>query len=139
MFFTNAHVCTAAATTIAGTVTTPISITCPKCATKKDGKRTCCGRGGSWFQNCGDPGDSKFDHTWFQGIQACKDSASGAAQEQAMLSNQTTASQQNTIGSAPSSVKNVYGTHTVNSRAYDKLSNICTSISLFLSTLLLYI
>ena len=46
---------------------------CPKCGvTKKSGKRSCCARGGAWFENCGDPGDSKFDHTWDEGVGACK-------------------------------------------------------------------
>ena len=52
--------------------TTVISA-CTKCGTiKKSGKRSCCARGGAWFKNCGDAGDTKFDHTWVQGIQACK-------------------------------------------------------------------
>ena len=46
---------------------------CGKCArTKKSGKNSCCARGGAWFKNCGDAGDMKFDHTWAEGIQACK-------------------------------------------------------------------
>ena len=46
---------------------------CPKCvATKSSGERSCCARGGAWFKNCGDVGDTKFDHTWAEGIQACK-------------------------------------------------------------------
>ena len=48
---------------------------CPKCgAIKKSGERerSCCARGGAWFKNCGDVGDTKFDHTWAEGIQACK-------------------------------------------------------------------
>ena len=46
---------------------------CSKCGiTKKSGKRSCCARGGSWFNNCGDAGDMQFDHTWAEGIQACK-------------------------------------------------------------------
>ena len=46
---------------------------CPKCSTvKKSGMRSCCARGGGWFKNCGDVGDTKFDHTWAEGIQACK-------------------------------------------------------------------
>ena len=46
---------------------------CPKCSdNKKSGALSCCARGGSWFKNCGDAGDSKFDHTWAEGIQACK-------------------------------------------------------------------
>merc|ERR1712224_82064 len=52
----------------------PSSQVCPKCGTnKQNGKRSCCARGGSWFNNCGDVGDSTFEHTWGEGIQACKD------------------------------------------------------------------
>ena len=47
---------------------------CPKCGTtKKSGKHSCCARGGSWFKKCGDGDDTKFDHTWVEGMQACKD------------------------------------------------------------------
>ena len=46
---------------------------CTKCGNiKKSGKRSCCARGGAWFKNCGDIGEKKFDHTWTEGIQACK-------------------------------------------------------------------
>ena len=46
---------------------------CPKCGTlKKSGKRSCCAPGAAWFSNCGGSGDAKFDHTWTEGIQACK-------------------------------------------------------------------
>ena len=46
---------------------------CLECGTiKKSGKRSCCARGGAWFKNCGDVGDTKSDHTWAEGIQACK-------------------------------------------------------------------
>ena len=49
------------------------STTCPKCGTMKNSKKlSCCVRGGAWFKNCGDVGDSKFDHTWPEGVQACK-------------------------------------------------------------------
>ena len=45
---------------------------CTKCGiTKKSGKMSCCGHGGSWFGNCGSAGDTKFDHTWYEGLQAC--------------------------------------------------------------------
>ena len=48
---------------------------CRKCgAIKKSGKLSCCARGGAWFKNCGDVGDTKFGHTWAEGVQACKDS-----------------------------------------------------------------
>ena len=46
---------------------------CPKCGTaKKSGKLSCCARGGSWFRKCGDALEANFDHTWVEGIQACK-------------------------------------------------------------------
>ena len=45
---------------------------CSKCGIlKKSGKLSCCARGGVWFKNCGDAGDSNFDHTWVEGMQAC--------------------------------------------------------------------
>ena len=49
------------------------STACPQCGSaNKSGKRSCCARGGAWFQNCGDTGDTQFDHTWTEGIQACE-------------------------------------------------------------------
>ena len=33
---------------------------------------SCCGRGGSWFGNCGSNGDTRHNHTWSEGLQACK-------------------------------------------------------------------
>ena len=46
---------------------------CPQCgAIGKSGKYSCCGRGGSWFGNCGGVGHIKLGHTWYEGIQACK-------------------------------------------------------------------
>ena len=61
-------------TSTLGTSTPAVgSSTCPKCVTtKKSGKLSCCARGGAWYKNCGDAGDSNFDHTWGEGIQACK-------------------------------------------------------------------
>ena len=54
------------------TGTTTIAV-CPSCGTiKKSGKKSCCGRGGSWFENCGGTGNAKYPHTWYDGIQACK-------------------------------------------------------------------
>ena len=50
---------------------------CTKCGTtKKSGKRSCCARGGAWFKKCGYAGDAKLDHTWAEGILACRGSAS---------------------------------------------------------------
>ena len=38
----------------------------------KNGKLSCCARGGEWFDNCGDDGDTNFDHTWAEGAAACE-------------------------------------------------------------------
>ena len=49
---------------------------CAKCGyIRKSGKLSCCAHGGDWFKNCGNAGDTKFEHTWSEGIQACKDAA----------------------------------------------------------------
>ena len=54
------------------TAAPPPSTTCANCGTiKKTGQPSCCVRGGDWFKKCGNAGDSKFDHTWNEGIQAC--------------------------------------------------------------------
>ena len=46
---------------------------CPKCGiVKKSGTRSCCAPGGAWFNNCGDAGDTQLDHTWAEGVQACR-------------------------------------------------------------------
>ena len=45
---------------------------CSQCARIKDTSRySCCARGGAWFNNCGGS-DSSFDHTWSEGLQACR-------------------------------------------------------------------
>merc|ERR1719201_917096 len=55
------------------TTTTTIRSVCPKCGSiKKSGRTSCCGHGGSWFGDCGSPGNTKFHHTWYKGIQSCK-------------------------------------------------------------------
>ena len=64
---------------------------CPNCATNNAGKHSCCARGGAWFKNCGDVGETQFDHTWSEGIQACKDFAmlvSGKAPMKVMFRHQ---------------------------------------------------
>ena len=49
------------------------SSVCPKCGVVKgSGAWSCCARGGSWFENCGDVGDTKFDHTWTEGVRVCR-------------------------------------------------------------------
>ena len=54
-------------------MTTTIHAVCPKCgAIHNSGKISCCGRGGFWFRNCGAAGNTKLEHTWQEGIRACK-------------------------------------------------------------------
>ena len=59
-------------------ILTPSAATAPRmnclqCGTMKpSGKLSCCARGGAWFKKCGDPGNSNVQHTWFEGMQACK-------------------------------------------------------------------
>ena len=60
----------------AGVVTTPQKNSCPKCAKhEKNGKISCCYKGGAWDGNCGNPGDTNFDYTWGQGMDGCKSQA----------------------------------------------------------------
>ena len=60
----------------------PIAVdrsTCPVCGTvQKTGIHSCCAAGGSWFRNCGDGKDARFDYTWTEGVQACRAFASQA-------------------------------------------------------------
>ena len=62
---------------------------CRNCGTTtKFGQRSCCARGGAWFKECGDTGDTKFHHTWIEGIWACKDDIASSVQtpQQVLLS-----------------------------------------------------
>ena len=54
-------------------MTTTSRSVCPTCGTiERSGKSSCCGRGGSWFRNCGSAGNTKLRQTWYEGILACK-------------------------------------------------------------------
>ena len=49
------------------------TLTCPRCGTfRKSGRVSCCAPGGAWFKNCGGSGRKNVDHTWSQGVKACK-------------------------------------------------------------------
>ena len=74
-----------------------ISSACPKCGhIMKSGKMSCCGHGGSWFRNCGSAGNANFDHTWVEGIQACK----ARSQSKIHIGQQLNVGQQKDIGSS---------------------------------------
>ena len=52
-----------------------VSPVCPKCSTsEKSGKRSCCARGGAWFQKCGAAG-SGAAHTFLEGLEACEETS----------------------------------------------------------------
>ena len=53
--------------------TTTVTSGCLACGTiKKSDKLSCCARGGSWFGKCGATANAQVQHTWHEGIQACK-------------------------------------------------------------------
>ena len=97
---------------------------CPKCATsKKSGKRSCCGPGGSWFKNCGDEKGSKFDHTWSEGTRACKGFASlflDENQEQVLLRHEPT----------PANLNDTHSLSATNCEEFSSLSKVTVFISL---------
>ena len=136
----NAYMSTAAATT---TTVTAIGRICFKCGTiKKSGKLSCCARGGSWFKNCGDSGDSKFEHTWVEGVQACNDITSVLlslkAQTQSMLQNEVAIAQE-IIAVQYRGNESAAASHCVrrNSKGYDEISRIVSFTNLFI--IILYI
>ena len=65
-----------AATPITSLTTLQVALTsviCPNCSTfTKSGKLSCCAPGGSWYKNCGGAGGRNFDHSWLEGVEACK-------------------------------------------------------------------
>ena len=76
---------------------TTISSICPKCGLiEKSGKASCCGRGGSWFKNCGATGNTKRHHTWYEGIQVCK----AQVQSKKVIGHQLNAAQHKIIDSS---------------------------------------
>ena len=69
----DSYIPTEALTTITSLSAVSSTGWCPKCGTtKKSSKSSCCARGGAWFKKCGDASDTRFNHTWAEGIHACK-------------------------------------------------------------------
>ena len=80
-----------------------VSSVCLKCGIiAKSGKISCCGGGGSWFRNCGSTGNTNLDHTWHEGIQACKGHQS---QSKIAIGQQLNAGQHNVFDSSNSDGK----------------------------------
>ena len=116
-----------------------VSPTCSKCGTaKRSGKRSCCARGGAWFKNCGDVGKTQFDHTWVEGIQACKGVAASLSVKSPLRFN---ADEQNTNYSRNNNShdrKNIFcgesksGAGTVNSEVDTGVAKVAVWICLLL-------
>ena len=70
---------------------------CHRCGIiTKSGEMSCCGRGGSWFKNCGGAGNTKLHHTWYEGIQACK----ARSQSKTVIGQELNVAQQKDIDSS---------------------------------------
>ena len=134
----NAYIFTGflASTTKIAAVTTSAStppIACPKCGATTDGKISCCFRGGTWFRKCGDFGDANFDHTWFEGIQACKASPRprSFAGRQAMLTHQAATTKQSNNDFAPVSTPDTV--YDLGISKYGELMNLAAFIGLLIA------
>ena len=102
-----------------GRTTATISSVCPKCGIAKSGKRSCCGRGGSWFKTCGGADNTRFRHTWYEGMHACK----ARRQSRTAVGQQENTVKQKRIGSS-------HGAATVNSKGVViTADNVSTSTS----------
>ena len=83
---------------------TIISSVCATCGfIAKSGRISCCGRGGSWFGNCGGAGNAKLAHTWYEGIRACKT----LAQSKTAIGQQLNAAQQQKYFNEPGMAKSM--------------------------------
>ena len=138
LYFTNAHLLAVATT--ASAFTKAISSVCSKCGTfKTSGINSCCASGGSWFQDCGDAGDDKFGHTWFNGILACSaiSSLSGESQSRRIPHEKSVVAQQARAAEQSQSTGDLHHDHvhavvTANCKGCDMLTSTVawTSVSL---------
>ena len=144
----NVRMFTAVSTTISETVIS--SKRCPKCGTvKKSGKLSCCARNGAWFKKCGDAGDSNFNHTWVEGVQACNSFGSPLltkAPVRVMLLHKkiTTQSANKTWPSNPDKhhvniypTRSIFNADTADSEDYDKPAEIAALVSFWFTTMYL--
>ena len=111
------------------TTTIAVSAVCSRCGTiGKSGKMSCCGRGGSWFKSCGSSAHTKLQHTWYEGIQACKT----RSQSKAAVGHQLNGAQRKDIdpyqGSDMANDKTVFKIFELTSVNISALSSDTTSI-----------
>ena len=79
---------------------TRTNVVCRKCrtVTRTSRRPSCCARGASWFGLCGDSGDTNFQHTWLEGIRACKGVSKPSVVIAQMVYPETVAGQANVTG-----------------------------------------
>ena len=54
-------------------ITSSNNMTCPKCDTfEKSGRISCCAPGGAWYKKCGGVSNINADHSWYEGVKACR-------------------------------------------------------------------
>ena len=69
----NSEAITTSASTKTLGITSSNEMICPKCGTfEESGRVRCCAPGGAWHKNCGGAGNRNADHTWFDGVEACR-------------------------------------------------------------------
>ena len=113
-----------------------VASVCQKCSiVKKSGVTSCCARGGSWFNNCGADSNAKFDHTWYEGILACK-KARPVTSKKAISQQLNTAQQQSmdSPGGARKIISNTFtsasaNVYTVVSDTRPNVTSIVTPVS----------
>ena len=104
-------------------MTTTTSSICRTCGTiKKFGKSSCCGRGGSWFRNCGSGGDTKRRHTWYEGIQACE----ARAQLETVSGQESNAAQQPSSAHGVGTVKSKSAINVIKPYAFSPANTLTT-------------
>ena len=118
---------------------------CPKCGSlKKSGKLSCCARDGAWFKNCGDSGDSNFDHTWVEGMHACTGSVSLSSVESPallMMSSEGSNTQPLNTARTPKTTLNqinIYSSTTDDSKDCVELAKLVVCASLLLISFHVY-
>ena len=127
------------------TVATPDVVpVCPKCA-MLNALLSCCAPNATWYENCGTAGDSDFEHTWDEGLEACRNAERlplAKTEVIRMLINQAPLFQQIIVvqnTSVHSSVANIYNAPAADSSSYDQLSPVVVIPRLFMVFLHMFV
>ena len=121
---------------IQATPTDASGLLCPKCAViNKSDKLSCCARTASWYSNCGRTGDTNFEHTWNEGLEACKHAERLPSKVTHVLSNQIVTSQ-DVSASALSAHENAHAVFAADFRSNNQISYIVILTNVLLILLL---